>query len=219
MMIWRENWIRSKGGEIVKTAGTDTAGRTAEEKEVNPAGTGDTAEEKEVNPTDTGHTAEEKEADLAAARLQKKKKKKRAARRLFLLLLLVIVGGGLFSGYRYRKQQAALAEQEADVLELSDGEDLIYGKITSAVGNDITITVMKADEKSGASGTAASVPDSSKADWAETDETRNYEIPVGTDVTTQLGAVTTFSRLRAGDVIGIVTESGTDNILRIKIIE
>ena len=42
---------------------------------------------------------------------------------------------------------------------------------------------------------------------------------VGTDVITSLGVTTTFSRLSAGDVIAVLTEEGTDNILKIWIVE
>lgn len=70
---------------------------------------------------------------------------------------------------------------------------------------------------SGASGSAASMMNQTQ--YVETGETKEYEIPVGTDVTTMLGATTTFAKLKTGNVIGIVTEAGTDNILRIKIVQ
>lgn len=41
------------------------------------------------------------------------------------------------------------------------------------------------------------------------------QIPVGTDVYTKLGNVTTFSRLAAGDTMAIIFEEGTQNIIRI----
>lgn len=70
---------------------------------------------------------------------------------------------------------------------------------------------------SGTSGSAASPMNQTQ--YTETGETKEYEIPVGTDVTTMLGATTTFAKLKTGNVIGIVTEAGTDNILRIKIVQ
>ena len=54
---------------------------------------------------------------------------------------------------------------------------------------------------------------------AESGETREWQIPVGTDVITSLGVTTTFSRLSAGDVIAVLTEVGTDNILKIWIVQ
>lgn len=53
----------------------------------------------------------------------------------------------------------------------------------------------------------------------EDGETKSWQIPVGTDVITSLGVTTTFSRLSAGDVIAVLTEEGTDNILKIWIIQ
>ena len=55
--------------------------------------------------------------------------------------------------------------------------------------------------------------------YTETGETKSWQIPVGTDVITSLGVTTTFSRLSAGDVIAVLTEEGTDNILKIWIVE
>ena len=49
--------------------------------------------------------------------------------------------------------------------------------------------------------------------------TKTWQIPVGTDVITTLGVSTTFSRLSAGDVIAVLTEAGTDNILKIWIVQ
>lgn len=47
-------------------------------------------------------------------------------------------------------------------------------------------------------------------------ESRTMQIPVGTEVITMLGAVTTFSRLDADDTVAIVLEG--DDIIRIYII-
>jgi len=50
--------------------------------------------------------------------------------------------------------------------------------------------------------------------YSLTEETEITYIPVGTVVTTKLGTETTFSRLRAGDYIAIVTENdGTENVI------
>lgn len=47
-----------------------------------------------------------------------------------------------------------------------------------------------------------------------TDETITAQIPVGTDVTTKLGTVTTFSRLASGDCVALVTEkAGEERII------
>lgn len=49
--------------------------------------------------------------------------------------------------------------------------------------------------------------ETSVSQYTRTDETSTTFIPVGTDVTTKLGAVTTFSRLAAGDIIEILMEN------------
>ncbi len=225
---------------------------------------------------------EEEAANRAARELQEKKKKRRKKIRIAVLLLVVIAAAGIFGGFRYRQYQEEKAAQEADVLALADGEELVYGKITKAVGNDIIVTVLevKSDAASGDEekddteadvSTAGekpeqeSVPDSGASgapqgmgeqggapgaanedlqpgqdrsagnsqngqpqgmasaqnalQYTETSQTKEYEVPVGTEVTTRLGATTSFSRLSVGNIVGIVVQSGTDNILRIKIVE
>ena len=49
-------------------------------------------------------------------------------------------------------------------------------------------------------------------------ETRSFEIPAGTQVITKLGVETTFSRLSAGNIIALLLEKGTDNILKIWVV-
>ena len=53
-----------------------------------------------------------------------------------------------------------------------------------------------------------------------TQESVTTQIPVGTEVTTRLGTVTTFSRLAAGDRIALVVEeeAGTQIIMAVYII-
>lgn len=54
--------------------------------------------------------------------------------------------------------------------------------------------------------------------YTETGEVRSFEIPVGTQVITKLGVETTFSRLSAGNIIALLLEKGTDNILKIWVV-
>ena len=220
---------------------------------------------------------EEEAANRAARELQEKKKKKRRKIRIVMLLILVIAAAGIFGGLRYQQYQKEKASQEADVLALAEGEELVYGKITKAVGNDITVTLLDVKENTettetdnekaeggngqgdapgggfqgegmqNAAGTqvtvdvqgitavqgtagvqgpadiqngqAQSVTPQNSLQYTETSQTKEYEVPVGTEVTTRLGATTSFSRLSTGNIIGIVVQSGTDNILRIKIVE
>ncbi len=262
---------------------------------------------------------EEEAANRAARELQEKKKKKRRKIRIAVLIICLLAAAGIYGGYRYQQYQKEKASQEADVLALAEDEELAYGKITKAVGNDITVTVLdvtadgdpsgeespksstsnagnakeqetvaqsedgpgKAGEETGALGNGnmpdgapqgmngqggaapdaegqgsapggdfgndgsqstdakgaesqgagsqspetsgsqmqSTAPQQNMLQYTETSQTKEYEVPVGTEVTTRLGATTSFSRLSTGNIVGIVVQKGTDNILRIKIVE
>ncbi|WP_321002322.1 hypothetical protein [Eisenbergiella porci] len=54
--------------------------------------------------------------------------------------------------------------------------------------------------------------------FTDTGETRSFEIPAGTQVITKLGVETTFSRLSAGNIIALLLEKETDNILKIWVV-
>lgn len=56
------------------------------------------------------------------------------------------------------------------------------------------------------------------AAYTLTGETKSLEVPVGTQVITKLGVATTFSRLSSGNIIAVLLEEGTDNILKIWIV-
>lgn len=54
--------------------------------------------------------------------------------------------------------------------------------------------------------------------FTDTGEIRSFEIPAGTQVITKLGVETTFSRLSAGNIIALLLEKGTNNILKIWVV-
>lgn len=292
-------------------------------------------------------TAEEEAANRAAAELQERKRRRKRRNRILAIAAVILIIAGVLGYRKYQEIQAAQAEEEANVLALEDGEELVYGEITQVVGNDITVAVVVEDTSAssedvnakasdegapdsqgssdnidtengatdapagdmpasdaapvadatnvtgdaadggagdatggmpsggsgdmpsmlsgaadgsgdmpsmpsgaagGGSGDMPSMPSGGSGDmpsmpgggssgapgggsapsgmgamtrttYTETGETREYQVPVGTDVTTMLGATTTFAKLKTGNVIGIVTEAGTDNILRIKIVQ
>ena len=62
--------------------------------------------------------------------------------------------------------------------------------------------------------------ESSDVTYTALDEERTMMIPVGTEVVTKLGTVTTFSRLASGDIMKILTEKSDDEdkILKIWIV-
>ncbi len=76
------------------------------------------------------------------------------------------------------------------------------------------------EEMMGGAGDADSTFSYDGKQYRLTGETITCQIPVGTDVTTRLGAVTTFSRLAAGDNVALVMEEedGEQVIMAIYII-
>lgn len=138
-------------------------------------------------------------------KLKKKKKKRHRAVWIFIIVLLAVAAGIFF----YRKQQDGPEEnpnaEEAVVLE--ENQSWLYLEIDTIEGNEMQAAVV---EKSGNEYIAAG-----------DGEIKTYLIPVGTDVVTRLGSVTTFSRLAAGDVLHCLTEQadGEEVILKIWIEE
>ena len=59
--------------------------------------------------------------------------------------------------------------------------------------------------------------ESSDVTYTALDEERTMVIPVGTEVVTKLGTVTTFSRLASGDIMKILTEKSDDEDIILKI--
>ncbi len=58
--------------------------------------------------------------------------------------------------------------------------------------------------------------------YSETDVTGQIQIPVGTEVETKLGTITTFSRLSNGDIINILLQkddTGSSELMKIWIVE
>ena len=58
--------------------------------------------------------------------------------------------------------------------------------------------------------------------YTETGKTGQIQIPVGTDVETKLGTITTFSRLSNGDTIRMLmqkSDNGGEDLLKIWIVE
>ncbi|HJA92424.1 MAG TPA: hypothetical protein H9717_04810 [Candidatus Eisenbergiella merdipullorum] len=139
--------------------------------------------------------------------LMRKKKRRRRKRLLilfFVLICLLAAGVPLFL-FRQRSMNAA---REAVQISAGENEEITYARISMIVGNEIEVSILNRDpsEQAGAA-------------YTETGETGSWQIPVGTDVITSLGVTTTFSRLSAGDVIAVLTEAGTDNILKIWIVQ
>ncbi len=58
--------------------------------------------------------------------------------------------------------------------------------------------------------------------YTETDQTGQMQIPVGTEVETKLGAITTFSRLSNGDIVKMLLQTddaGNKALMKLWIVE
>ncbi len=137
-------------------------------------------------------TANNDEINIKAEKKSEKKGfgKKKCAIMAAVILLIGIV---CFTGFT---MTARSSSQSAQVqIAAGKNEELIYARLMSVIGNDITCTL------------------------TESGEEKAYEIPVGTDVITRLGTVTTFSKLSEGNNVAILLEKGTDIVKSVWITE
>ncbi len=136
--------------------------------------------------------------------------KKKSKKHMLFILLFLFAALGAGACYLYLTRTYAADEGKRAALEesepaLKDGQEYAYAKITSISGNEMAYSLV--DASSGG-----------KTDYTETGETGQMQIPVGTEVETKLGAVTTFSRLSNGNVIRmLLQEDGNGNKALIKI--
>lgn len=133
---------------------------------------------------------------------KKAKRKKGRALRSIVLLLLLAAAAGIF--YCQKRQQAEEENPNAEeTVTLEKDQSWLYLEIEEITGNEIQ-AVKVSDNAPEAEGAL-----------------QTYTIPVGTDVVTKLGSVTTFSRLAAGDTIHCLMqeEDGEAVILKIWIEE
>jgi uncharacterized protein YpmB len=127
------------------------------------------------------------------------KKKKKNKIWIILIILLLVIGAGV--GYwRYSSINSQAESEEETLPELEDGQEYIYARITSILGNEMTVNIY--------------------VDNKETDSQQTWLIPVGTDVVTKLGTTTSFSRLASGDYIRILVQNSAESqdILKIWIV-
>jgi hypothetical protein len=127
-----------------------------------------------------------------------KKKKKSKIWIIIIILLIALIAGGAY--WYYYTNNVTVAEAGETLPELEQGQEYLYARITSILGNEMTADLYE-DEKA-----------------IGTDQT--WLIPVGTDVVTKLGTTTSFSRLASGDYIRILVQNEPDSqdILKIWIV-
>lgn len=176
---------------------------------------------------------------VEAAREKRQLRKKKALRRkLFILLFIFFAAASGIGIFFYQRQQKEAAANTTVEITAEEGQQILYAKITQIQGNEITFVETDPNiSKAPAEGSFGPPADSSLEIPSESSletsgknpldpsavsssetpgESRTMQIPVGTEVITMLGAVTTFSRLDADDTVAIVLEG--DDIIQIYII-
>ena len=95
------------------------------------------------------------------------------------------------------------------MLTAGENQRILFGQITDIVGNEMKLLPGEYKEENG------------RGFFTAGSGEIEYQIPVGTQVETKLGAVTTFSRLATGDVVEILLEEdGADGcILKMQILQ
>lgn len=137
----------------------------------------------------------EKKSDLIEELEKNARKKKGNNKRRRIIICCLILALLAAAGFLYWKQTQANAQTEV-VVEAGEGEELKYVTVGSIVGNEITGYLTENEA-----------------------ETVSIQVPVGTTVITRLGMETTFSRISAGNNIVLLLKEGTDNILKIWIVQ
>lgn len=120
------------------------------------------------------------------------KRQKEKKRWIILLLCFFILTGGTMGAVRHRKKAEAGKTAKSQV-QAQEGQTLLTVSVQKMIGNEMT--------------------------GVHADEVQTWMIPVGTDVVTKLGTVTTFARLDAGDVVQVLLDDETQEILKIWIVQ
>lgn len=130
------------------------------------------------------------------------KKNKKIIKVTVLCLIVIAVVTGIYL-YSVRKNQSELAASLIDTSEqviLLENQRVEKLKIKAIYGNEIYANTVDSDSQ----------------------DQQIWQIPVGTDVVTKLGTITTFSRLANGDVIDVllwIDDDGNEIIQKVWISE
>lgn len=106
---------------------------------------------------------------------------------------LLLIGAVCFTGFAMTAKKSS--DSGAVQITAGKNEEIVYARLTSVIGNDITCSLTDSGEE------------------------KSYEIPVGTDVITRLGTTTTFLKLSEGNNVAILLEKGTDIVKSVWITE
>lgn len=135
--------------------------------------------------------------------------KKRKSKKGCIILLIILLSGAAAVCYYDKSQREAQAAQAGQsAIEAGEGQSVLYAQIDTIVGNEISIQLLEFSDAEG------------RISYEMRDEQREYCIPVGTQVETRLGSITTFTRLAAGDKIAMLLapKDETQEIVKIWIV-
>lgn len=133
--------------------------------------------------------------------MYKKKKKTGKVIILCLIAMVAVVGIYLYSVHKNQNQLAVNLTDTSEQVILLEGQRVEKLKIKAIYGNEIYVNIAETDTSQ---------------------EQQIWQIPVGTDVVTKLGTITTFSRLANGDVIDALIQTddnGNETIQKVWITE
>ena len=165
---------------------------------------------------------------------KKKKRKKKILVAIGIFLIAILVMGGIWYT-QIRETETEVENSENIAVEA--GQELLLGQITVINGNEMTFALVEETQattqrggmnrpgaKTSSDVTMAEGTEETEAKtvvYTALEEERTATIPVGTEVVTKLGTVTTFSRLASGDVMKILVDNTgeEDVILKIWILE
>lgn len=135
-------------------------------------------------------------------------KKRKSKKGCIILLMILLSGAAAVCYYGKNQREAEAAQIGQSVIEAEEGESVLYAQIDSIIGNEISIQLLDFSDSEG------------RISYEMRDEQREYCIPVGTQVETRLGSITTFTRLSAGDKIAMLLapKDETEEIVKIWIV-
>jgi len=189
----------------------------------------ETAETKESKLTELKET-ELKETDISlkeieriglgkrnmtneSIRATKRKKRKKKFLGITGAILIISLAGGTYWYTQIRETESEVESSED--IQVGDGQELVLGQITRINGNEMTFVLVEETEVTNERGSMYQSKDA--VTYTALEEERTMTIPVGTQVVTKLGTVTTFSRLASSDVMKILTEKSGDEDVIMKI--
>lgn len=128
------------------------------------------------------------------AREKKRQKNRRKRRLAAVAAAALLIGAAWYIGWG-RKMEIQ-PEQTAVEVTAQSGQEIVYAILTGVKGNEITYR--ETGEETG-------------------QQEQTALIPVGTEVVTRLGTVTTFSRLAAGDNVALITEEDGEETVIVRV--